>query len=257
MVRRVLVGVVAAATVGLALSATPRSGAVARAASPPLDPTRYVLLTHGAIDPLTGSEHPPAGLAIAPAAARIWLVQLRSPLDAARQAAFAALHPTVLGYLPFDTYVVRADAVTATLYRARSDVVRAVLPLQPWEKVRDEVLRAPRGAPLRVLTWRDSPTPAVATRLASRGVPVARVAGSTSVLLSAAGPWLGRLAEDDGVAFVGLAAPMRLLNTQARWVTETAQRDDFHLSDPVGSRNGLGLRARSAGERQLLLLRLR
>lgn len=239
MIRRVAAGIAVVGAVVAAVGATPRSPRATAASG--VDPTHYVLLTHGAIDPLAGGPEPaPRTYRTAPASGTLWLVQLHAPLTAARQAAFAGLQPRILGYLPFATFVVRADPATATTYRARADVVRAVIPLQPWEKVRDEVMRAPLGTPLRLLTWRDSPASEVARRLAGLGIPVTTV-GSSSVLLSRAGPWLPQIAADDGVAFVGLMGTMRPSNTDARWVTETSQRDDFHLSDPVGGRNGLGL----------------
>jgi len=237
-VRRLLA--VLAAAVVPALTAAPAPALPASAAAPTTDVHRFLYLNHGVVDPTRGMPAVPPAFSVSPARATTWLVQLQAPVTAQRLTELARIDADALGYLPMDAYAVRASALQVAVMRSRTDVVRAVVPLQPWYKVRDEALRAPRGTALRVLVWPGSNAGTVAQRL--QGTAALR-AVSDAVLIGRrqSDDDLARIADDPDVEFVGVAGTMVPFNTDARWVTETAQRDNWFVSDPVGGSNSLGL----------------
>src|ERR1700737_347089 len=130
----------------------------------------------------------------------------------------SAVNGRVLGYLPEAAYLVRVDPQGADRLRA---VTRSVVAFHPAYKVTPG---AAKSATLTVVTLPDSSAQLLARELTSQGNVA--VASSNRIALVQNRPGMVRdLAYDARVLAIEPKGTHKTFNTDARWVTQSGQRD--------------------------------
>ena len=246
-----------------ALVAGPSSGRVAEgvdagaARAAPLLPNfeargqNLVRLMAGAFDPVQNRPPAPAGIARRDERAlpggqpQYWLVQVRDGRFGEASEAVQSAGGLVAGIVPDATYMVRATPAQRARF-ARSDAVR-------WTGYYQPAWRVPAATPgrkalvdlegvraLRVYAFRADPAARALGRAlaALPGVTVLDDAGSV-VDIRATSSQLGAIASLPVVEWVDLTPEFKLLNANARWVTDTGVRDLYAATAP-GRLTGAG-----------------
>ena len=172
------------------------------------------------------------GVAAATDRQNLWLVQLRVPVTRAAQAQLGAVALKPLAVVPDDTYLMRGTAIAANQAR-RLRGVRAVAAMPLWAKVAKGVETVPAGTKLQVAVMPDSDAGQVAARLRAAGVDVAPVRSNRLLRVTAHHPAYdaATIAADPGVAAVTRTAKLQPMNAVARWVTQSAERQQTPLTD--------------------------
>jgi hypothetical protein len=210
-----------------------------------------IRLLAGAFDPRTGKLPTQRGIRLRPESslrrgvAQYWLVQARNDRFADVSRAVRKAGGTLAGFIPDDTYLVRATPAQRAAI-ASSKAVRWSGYYQPAWRVAPAVAGKPGLLDLkgrqRYLVYGFEADPALAAlgralrRL--RGVKVIQDAGRVVEVASTAAR-LGAIASLPSVQWVSAKGRVVPLNANARWVNDTGVRD-LHAATASGRLTGAG-----------------
>ena len=196
-----------------------------------------VRVAAGAFDPLKDVPEPEPALR-APAGTRYSFVQVHYPATKPVRQAIEATGAEILGVVPDETYLVRADA-TALARVAAVDGVRWVGPYHPAYKVAPGLGSLP--APARLRVWGHDGVEArtlVPSLRAVRGVRIESARKGLAVV-EAGKDAVSAIARIEDVAWIEKLPAYELHNRNALWVTDTGERDKLAATAP-GRLDGAG-----------------
>ena len=186
-----------------------------------------VRLAYKSFNPLDGVPSVPAGLkSVAP---EYRLVQVDYPATKATRLAIKAAGAEILGALPEVTYIVRADAAVAEKLKD-VDRVRWVGAYEPAYKLAPSVEKLDGTTKLRVWAHKGVDARTLAPALAAvSGLKVLQAQDSL-VLVEAGEASLAAMARIENVVWIDRVPEYQLHNSNALWVNDTGERDEFNVT---------------------------
>ncbi|MFN8177175.1 MAG: S8 family serine peptidase [bacterium] len=156
-----------------------------------------------------------------------WIVPFDGPADSAARDAIEAAGGRVVGFVPSNAYLVRADVDEARAMGAAA-AIRRVDYYRPEWKVAPELdraqLRTSGGPLLSVEIWEGEDAPAVASRARALGIDVVAVQEAPGIrrLLVHAGPsGVDALAALSEVQWIEAVGTITLRNDTVRWIIQS------------------------------------
>lgn len=209
----------------------------------------YIRLAYKAFDPLaTGEPSTPGALRAKAAQGKQswWLVQLDYPIRRPARDAVKRLASRSNGYIPEATFVLEMTPQNAARARAIPGV-RWVGLYHPAYKLRPAYAGSPGVLSLKgtqafraFLNRREPLAPALAAIGAIKGVRVdSRRATSRVIPFTSTAAALPAVAALHQVSWISEAPVLRLHNYEARWASDTGERDTFRATAP-GNLTGAG-----------------
>lgn len=210
-----------------------------------------IRLLAGAFDPLQGRLPAPGGIPLVDDAtlpgsvAQYWLAQVRDLRFPEAQAAIQSAGATLAGYVPDNTYMVRATPAQRDRIAA-SGAIRWIGYYQPAWRVpvaaggRKGLLELTGVRTYRVHVFRVEPDPLAVGR-ALAGMPGVRVLTDAGVAVDvrATSAQVPAIASLPAVEWVGVKPTGTWMNSNARWVNDTGVRDLYSATKP-GRLTGAG-----------------